>query len=125
MSDQRTILVVDDEPGLCKILKKALSRAGYQVLTASTGRKALALLNKEKIDLLFLDLKMPDLGGLDVLKKIRGGRVKKTLVPTVILTAYGSLSSAREAMALGAIDFLTKPFDLGEVLTLVKEALGE
>lgn len=118
------VLVIDDEPELCKILQKVLKKEGYHVLTATTGRKALSLLKKEKIHLLLLDLKMPMLGGLELLKKIRGKDKKKNLVPAVIITAYGSLSSAREAMELGAVDYLTKPFDLDEVKSVVREVLG-
>lgn len=117
------ILVVDDEPELCHVLQKVLKKEGYRVLTATTGQKAIELLKKEKVHLLLLDLKMPDIGGLELLKKIRGEGKKKNRVPTVILTAYGSLSSAREAMALGAVDYLTKPFDLDEVKSVVKEVL--
>lgn len=118
------ILIVDDEPELCKVLKKVLTKEGYRVLTATTERKALSLLKKEKIHLLLLDLNMPGIGGLEVLQKIRGKGKKKNLVPTVILTAYASLFSAREAMELGAVDYITKPFDLNEVKSVIKEVLG-
>lgn len=124
MSQASQILVVDDEPALCNVLQKTLKKAGYRVLTATTGRKALSLLKKEKVHLLLLDLKMPTLGGLELLKKIRGKGKMKNPVPAVILTAYGSLSSARLAMELGAVDYLTKPFDLDEVKSVVKEVLG-
>lgn len=125
---QCQILVVDDEPELCKVLKKVLEKEGYRVLTATKGQKAFSLLKKEKIHLLLLDLKMPDMGGLELLKKIRGwdtGGKNKNQVPAVIITAHGSLSSARSAMELGVIDYLTKPFDLDEVKSVVREALGE
>ena len=125
MKTRLTILVVDNEPGLCNVLKKALGREGYQVLTASTGRRALTLLKKGKIDLLLLDLKMPGLGGLDILRELRKGSSKKVVPPTVVLTAYGSLSSAREAMELGGGDYLTKPFDLDVVKEVVAEALED
>ena len=129
MTSSPTILIVDDEPELCAVLEKTLKKEGYHALTATTGRRALALLKKEKVHLLLLDLKMPDMGGLDLLKKIRGKEAapkgkKKKGVPVVILTAYGSLSSAREAMELGAVDYLNKPFDLGEVKSVVREVLG-
>lgn len=120
---QCQILIVDDEPELCKVLKKVLEKEGYRVLTATKGQKALSLLKKEKIHLLLLDLKMPDIGGLELLKRIRGKGKIKNPVPAVILTAYGSLSSAREAMELGAVDYLTKPFDLDEVKSIVREVL--
>lgn len=115
------ILVVDDEPDLCKTLKKVLGKEGYQVLTATSGLEALKIMKREKIDLLLVDLKMPGIDGIEVLR--RSKKAKRT-VPSVILTAHESLSSARESMALGAIDYLTKPFDLKEVLSVVKEALA-
>lgn len=117
----RTILVVDDEPELCRVLKKTLSREGYRVLTATSGLVALKVIKKEKVNLLLVDLKMPGMDGLEFLKRVKKGRPK---IPAIILTAYGSLSSAREAMGLGVCDYLTKPFDLKEVITMVKEALG-
>lgn len=116
-----TILVVDDERELCAILKKTLSREGYRVLTATSGLAALKIIKKEKVNLLLVDLKMPRMDGLEFLKRAKKG---KCAVTTIMLTAYGSLSSAREAMGLGVCDYLTKPFDLKEVVTLVKEALG-
>ena len=108
MTSSPTILIVDDEPELCAVLEKTLKKEGYHALTATTGRRALALLKKEKVHLLLLDLKMPDMGGLDLLKKIRGKEAapkgkKKKGVPVVILTAYGSLSSAREAMVIASV----------------------
>lgn len=125
MSSFPLVLIADDEPELCNVLKKTLIKEGYQVLTANTGTRALALLKKEKIRLLLLDLKMPRMSGLEVLKKIRMAQKGQPSVPVVILTAYGSLSSAREAMKLGAVDYLTKPFDLNVVKAVVREALGE
>ena len=126
MRKRNVILIVDDELELCKVLQKTLKKEGYHVLIATTGQKALSLLKKEKVDLLLLDLKMPLISGLELLKKIRKtvpeGK-KKSTIPAVILTAYGSLSSAQEAMSLGAVEYLTKPFDLKEVITVVKEAL--
>lgn len=120
-----TILVVDDEPELCNVLKKVLTKEGYHVLIATSGHQALSLLKNEgNIRLILLDLKMPVMGGLDLLKKMKGSG-KKKLPAVIILTAYGSLSSAREAMELGAVDYLTKPFDLEDVKAAVKEALGE
>lgn len=119
------ILVIDDEPKLCDVLKRVLTKEGYHVLTATSGRQALSLFKRERnIRLILLDLKMPVIGGLDLLKKMKASGRKKTPA-VIILTAYGSLSSAREAMELGVVDYLTKPFDLGDVKHAVREALGE
>lgn len=119
----KTILIADDEEALCQILKKVLTKEGYRVLSAPNGRRALALLKREEVHLVLLDLKMPGLGGLEILERIRA--LKKGSPVVVILTAHGSLSSAREAMELGAVDYLTKPFDLRDVKRAIQEALGE
>ena len=121
ITDPPLILVADDEADLCNVLKKTLTKEGYQVLTANTGRRVLTLLKKERIRLLLLDLKMPGMGGIEVLRKLRKNN---PTLSVVILTAHGSLSSAREAMELGAVDYLTKPFDLSVVKTVVREALS-
>ena len=127
------VLVADDEVELCNVLKKTLLKEGYRVVTANTGRQVLALLKKEPIQLLLLDLKMPGMDGLETLRKIRSaehlkkgrGLQNSPTIPVVILTAHGSLSSARAAMELGAVDYVTKPFDLNVVKAVVREALGE
>lgn len=117
-----TILIVDDEVALCKVLQKTLAREGYSCLIAKDGLEALKIIKKQKINLILLDLQMPYMNGLEFLQKAT--KINK-LPPTIILTAYGSLSSAREAMQLGATDYLTKPFDLNEVVRVVKENLKE
>jgi DNA-binding response OmpR family regulator len=125
MTASPTILVVDDEPELCDVLKKVLTKEGYCVLIATSGHRGLSLLKKEKdIRLILLDLKMPAIDGLDLLKKMKKSWGRRKRPAVIILTAYGSLSSAREAMELGAVDYLTKPFDLKDVKRAVKEALG-
>lgn len=119
-----SILVADDEPGICNLLKKALTKEGYRVLTTTSGRQVVSILKTQDVHLLLLDLKMPDMGGIEVLEKIRA--IKKGPLPAVvILTGHGSPSSAREAIRLGAVDYLAKPFDLGLVNAVVKEALRE
>lgn len=121
MTSFPTILIVDDEVALCKVLQKTLTREGYSSLIAKDGLEALKIIKKQKIDLILLDLQMPQMTGLEFLQKAT--KINK-LPPTIILTAHGSLSSAREAMQLGALDYLTKPFDLDEVIKVVKETLG-
>lgn len=117
-----SILVADDEPGICNLLKKALTREGYKVSTATSGRRVVSILKRRDVQLLLLDLKMPDMGGIEVLEKIRA--IKKGPFPAVvIMTGHGSPSSAREAIRLGAVDYLAKPFDLNLVNAVVKEAL--
>jgi DNA-binding NtrC family response regulator len=105
----QTILVVDDDPVQRRLLEAAISRSGMHVVTAPGGAPALELINGprgEQISLVLLDLVMPDMGGLDVLGKIRPGHPD---LPVIVLTAKGGIDSAVEAMRAGANDFLVKP----------------
>lgn len=113
------ILIADDDKNLRKVLMNELSEEGYHVTETDSGIKALDLLEKDEYDVLLLDLNMPSLGGIDVLKKI------KTLeIPTevIILTGHATVSTAVEAMKLGAYDFLTKPFKIEELKAVIEKA---
>lgn len=116
------ILVVDDEPGVCDILKKILEQEKYTVFTATSGARALNLLKKEAVGLILLDIKMPRMDGIDFLQALRK---KDKNVVVIILTAHATLGTAREAMELGAYDYITKPFDAHFVTNMVKEGLEE
>jgi len=118
----KTILIVDDEKDLCTILSDSLSRDRYRVVTAFNGKMGLQLVKKEKPDLILLDIKMPGMDGIEVLRKIK--RMKKEIV-VIMFTAYGTLETARKAMKLGAYDYVTKPVDLFLLKSLVKEVLGK
>lgn len=122
MATVPSILVADDEPGICSLLKKVLTKQGYRVFTTTSGQRVVSILKTRDVQLVLLDLKMPDMGGLEVLGKIRAMK-KGTLPAVVILTGQGSPSSAREAIRLGAVDYLAKPFDLDLFNAVVKEAL--
>lgn len=115
------ILVVDDEISVCNVIQKILSGQGYHVLTALSGIEALKELEKTPIDLLLIDLKMPVLDGLETLK--RALKIQKNL-KAILLTAYGTAATARDAMALGVSDFLAKPFDNQLLKKVVKEVLS-
>src|SRR5512143_3324234 len=117
-----TILIVDDEPNLRRILAVILQRAGYQVSTAGTGHEAMEQLQANSFDLTFLDLKMPDVNGLDLLPKIRKLHPD---MPVLILTAHATLDSAIEAVRGGARDYLLKPIDPPQILLRVSEILSE
>ncbi|MEW6375297.1 MAG: response regulator [Thermodesulfobacteriota bacterium] len=119
---KKTILIVDDEKELCKILSDSLSQDRYRVLVAFNGKIALQLVKEEKPDLILLDIKMPRMNGIEVLKKVK--KMRKEIV-VIMLTAYGSLETARKAMKLGAYDYITKPFDLFHLKSLMKEAFGK
>ena len=117
---KHTILVVDDQKEICDIFQDALTQAGYEVLTATNGAEAISLGRQSRPDLAVLDIKMPEMDGIEVLQKLReaGGDVE-----VIMLTGFGTLETAKEAMRLGAYDYLTKPFDLGLVKSIIREAL--
>ena len=121
-NNEKTILVIDDEQGICDTLELILKQEGYGVHTVTSGSGALIWLRDKKADIVLLDIKMPDANGIDVLRDLRK-QDKDTIV--IILTAYSTISDAREAMQLGAYDFITKPFDMELVKTLVRESLLE
>ena len=118
----KKILIVDDEKDWCTILSDALSQDHYRVVTAFNGKTALQLAKKEKPDLILLDIKMPGMDGLEVLRKIK--KMKKEIV-VIMFTGYGTLETARETMKLGAYDYVTKPVDLLLLKSLMKEVLRE
>ena len=114
------ILIVDDDPNIRDGSSQVLSRAGYDVSEASTGAEALSLVDRFEFDLILLDLKMPDVNGLDLLRNIRENDQQ---VPVVMITAYGTIQNAVEAMRLGADDFLPKPFEPDELRMVVSRIL--
>jgi DNA-binding NtrC family response regulator len=115
-----SILIIDDEPHLPYQFARYLRKHGYEVYTASDGEKGLQELHRNSIDLVLLDLRLPKMGGLEVLKQVR--KLDQEL-PIIILTAHGDVQSAVEAMKLGALDYLLKGFDLDELSLVVQRAL--
>ncbi|MDI6807464.1 MAG: response regulator [Candidatus Eisenbacteria bacterium] len=118
---KKRVLVVDDEVQICNIVQKVLSREGYHIVTALSGDEALKQLEKTAVDLILVDLKMPGMDGLEMLRQARD--IQGSL-RAVLMTAYGTASSARNAMALGVCDFVAKPFDNRLLKKVVKEVLG-
>jgi DNA-binding NtrC family response regulator len=117
-----TILIVDDEANLRKTLAEILQARGYQTLEADDGSSAIELLSTTVPDLIFSDWKMPKVGGEKVLEYLRENP-RLSSVPVIVMTAYGSSHSAIEAIRLGAYDFVTKPFDLDEIVVTAERAL--
>jgi DNA-binding NtrC family response regulator len=116
----RSVLIIDDEPNMRWVLGKALEQAGYTVHVAATGDEGLAAVGRAPVDLVLLDLKLKGEDGLTVLRRLRERRPELTVM---LLTAYGTVANAVEAMQLGAADFLRKPFDVEEVTFKVARAL--
>jgi DNA-binding NtrC family response regulator len=115
------ILLVEDRDSLRRLLARALADDGYEVAAASTGGDAVRLLGERPFDLVLTDLKLPDRSGLEVLAASRQSQPR---VPVVVLTGYGSIGAAVEAMKLGAHDFLEKPLELPDLARLVAKAIG-
>jgi two-component system response regulator AtoC len=117
-----TILIVDDDRNLCKVLKGLLEKAGSDVLTAYDVDKALPIIARQDLDLIITDLKMPGKSGMDLLTL---SQERKPSVPVILITAYGSIELAVASMKEGAYDFITKPFDEDELLNVIRKALSE
>jgi DNA-binding response OmpR family regulator len=115
-----SILIVEDEPNVRMLFRTALESLPYALSTAEDGPTALQCVQWAEPDLILLDLRMPGMGGLEVLRALRETGVK---VPVIIITAYGSVPDAVEAMNLGAVDFLSKPLTPEALRTAVAEVL--
>jgi two-component system, NtrC family, nitrogen regulation response regulator GlnG len=115
------ILIADDEEGLRWVLEKGLRQAGYEVTAVPDGPAALRAAEAEPFDLVLLDVRMPGIDGLGVLRRLRELRPETAVV---VITAHGTMETAIQAMQRGAYDYLTKPFDLDEVLLLAERALA-
>jgi DNA-binding NtrC family response regulator len=113
------ILVVDDDPDILTLLRQRLEQLGYAVSTAAHGTEALGLLAGDQLDLVLLDLRLPRLSGLDVLKQIKQTAPELTVI---VMTAYATVEKAVEAMKAGAYDFLTKPLTPGHLELVVQKA---
>jgi DNA-binding NtrC family response regulator len=120
MSEDPTILIIDDEEEICSFLSDLLTREGYTAITANNPEEGLAKVEELRPDLVLLDLKMPRMDGVEVLRRIK---TFDETIPVVIMTGYGTMDSAMAAMRLGAFDYITKPFDLAHVKALIKDAL--
>lgn len=112
MERGKRILIVDDEKNIRLTLSHALEPLGIETKTAANDEEALAMLERGEFDLMLLDLKMPGMGGMEVLQRVREIRPE---IRVIIITAFGTIESAVEAMKLGAVEFLQKPFAPKEI----------
>jgi DNA-binding NtrC family response regulator len=121
MELSNSILIVDDEENIRKYLGQSLTKDGFEVFTAKYGKEGINLLVQKHIDVVLLDLNLPDMNGLDVLREIKKIDVQAVII---IITAYGEISTAVEATKLGAYEYLTKPFDVEDVKIVINKALN-
>jgi two-component system, NtrC family, response regulator AtoC len=121
MQNQKTILAVDDEPSMLRLLEISLKQAGYTPVLARDGREALQIVKNQTIDLVVSDLHMPSMNGLDLLKNIR---LDNDALPFIMVTAQGEIKTAVEAMKLGANDYILRPFDLETLEVAIAKALS-
>ena len=113
--------MVDDEDALRRVLSEELTRGGYQVIQVADGEAAISTLGKNKFDLVLLDIAMPNIGGIDVLRHIQ-----KTYpaIKVIMITGFADLKHAMEAKEFGAVDFISKPFAISDVVDTIERVLA-
>ena len=114
------IMIVDDDQSLREFLEIFFAKQGYKVCSASTGREALALMDTKDVSIVLSDVRMPEMDGVTLLRKIKA---KRPEIPVILITAFASLETAVDAMKEGAWDYLAKPFQLDEIREVVDKAL--
>jgi len=121
MAEKSRILVVDDEEALRYLLSSELAAEGYEVETAGDGDEAIESIKQKDYDVVLLDIKMTRVDGFEVLRFIKQNKPE---IKVIMLTAYADVKNAIEALKLGASDFVSKPYDLEDILTSINRALG-
>lgn len=117
-----SVLAIDDEQNIRRLIRNEFTLEGYEVSTARSGEEGLALIEQHQFDVILLDIKLPKLNGIDVLRKIK----EMSSSPEVIMiTGYGDIQSAVDSLKLGARDYVTKPFKLDDLLTIVQNAVSD
>ncbi len=119
MKTNQSVLVVDDDHEILRMLSRALELEGYDVIIATNGNSALALLEEHRPDLVILDIIMPELDGFQILSLIR----QRSNVPVIMLTAKCEVTTLRDALALGADDYVRKPFRIRELVARIRTKL--
>lgn len=118
---KRTVIILDDEPIVCERLKPALEKVGFEVETFGSSQAAIDRLAETRFDVLITDLKMEGPDGLDVL---RFARDTSPTTKVIVITGFATVETARDAMRYGAIDFIAKPFKIGQLRDLVMSITG-
>jgi DNA-binding NtrC family response regulator len=114
------ILAIDDESNIRRLLTNELEQEGFRVATAATGEQGLAMADKEHFDLALVDLKLPGMSGIDVIRRIKR---MPSPVATIVITGNSNIEVAVQSMKLGALDFITKPFKLSELIPIIDQAV--
>ncbi|HLF13869.1 MAG TPA: response regulator [Bacteroidota bacterium] len=122
MAEKSRVLIVDDEESLRTILSSELAGAGYEVATASDGDEGIKEIKNRKYDLVLLDIKMPKMDGFEVLKFVKK---EHPAIKVIMLTGFADLKNAIESKKYGAEDFVSKPYDLVDLLTTIERVLSE
>ncbi len=122
--ESRCILAVDDENDVLLIIKTALQSEGYQVITATNGFDGLAMAEDRKPCLIILDLMMPEMDGMEVLRKLKESKVTDQ-IPVIVLTGLSDRSKVRQALDQGTSYYIVKPFDYQDLVSKVRLALSE
>jgi two-component system, response regulator, stage 0 sporulation protein F len=117
----KTILIVDDQVGIRVLLMEVFSSEGYKVFQASNGKAALDIVKQHPPDIVLLDMKIPGMDGLEILKHLKA---MDPSIKVIMMTAYGELAMIREATELGALMHFTKPFDIDELRIAVNHELN-
>lgn len=115
---RKKLLIVDDQLGIRVLLSELFSEEGYQTFQASNGKKALAIVKEESPEVVLLDMKIPGMDGLEILKRMK--TINRNL-KVIMMTAYGELDMLKEAKNLGALMHFTKPFDIDELRAVVNQ----
>lgn len=116
----KTILIIDDQPGIRLLLDEVFKREGFHTVLASNGIEALRKADESEPDAVLLDMKIPGMNGIDILKRLKA---EKPDLPVMMMTAYGELDLIEESVALGAARYFTKPFDIFQIRDAVIQLL--
>ncbi len=116
------VLAVDDEQNIRRLIQNEFVLEGFEVTTAKSGEEGLALIRKKQFDVMLLDIKLPKMSGIEVLKKIKE---TSNSIEVIMITGYGDIQSAVDSLKLGARDYVTKPFKLDDLLTIVRNAAAD
>jgi DNA-binding NtrC family response regulator len=122
MTIRGRILAIDDESNIRRLLADELEQEGFRVATAATGEQGLALVEKERFDLALVDLKLPGMSGIDVIRRIRR---MQSPVDAIVITGHGDIDMAIQSMKMGALDFVLKPFKLSSLITLIDQVVSQ